>query len=173
MSALHVPEGFFLMSSLFMLAVILVMGFVSSYVHRCIDKKGVDDGDKAASLVGNATARGSAVSLEETPLEQPMMRVDARMRTLRLSAKEWLGSSSLARTDLVPCEVSAPARDVREIMAELIRIGCWIQDTHDGDSRTLIWVGIPYDNVILFEKWLSRTFHGNATSTLLPINGDP
>ena len=100
-----------------------------------------------------------------------MMREEARMHTLRLSAKEWLVSSKTS--DLVPCEVSAQARDVAEVMAELIRIGCWIQDTHDRDSRTLIWAGIPYDNLILFEKWLGRTFRGNATSTLLPINGDP
>jgi hypothetical protein len=121
----------------------------------------------------NATARGSVVSLDETPLEQLTMREDARIRTLRLSAKEWLGRSSMTHTDLVPCEVSAPVRDVGEVMAELIRIGCWIEDSHNRNSRTLIWVGIPYNNLILFEKWLSRTYCGNATSTLLPINKDP
>ena len=166
---LNVPLGF---HSLFLLALSLVLGIAWSYVRRSVVKEGVNDGGKETSLVGNATARDSVASLDETSLEQRTMREDARMRTLRLSAKEWLGLSSMAHADLVPCEVSAPASDVEKVMAELIRIGCWIQDSHDGDSRTLIWVGIPYDNLILFEKWLSRTFRGSATSTLLPINRD-
>lgn len=169
----NVPQGFYVVSTLFLLALSLVLGIVCSYVRRSVVKEDVNDGGKETSLVGDATSRGSVVSLDETPLEQLRMREDARMRTLRLSAKEWLGLSSMAHADLVPCEVSAPVRDVGEVMAELIRIGCWIQDSHDRDSRTLIWVGIPYNNLILFEKWLSRTFRGNATSTLLPINKDP
>jgi hypothetical protein len=169
----NVPQGFYVVSTLFLLALSLVLGIVCSYVRRSVVKEDVNDGGKETSLVGNATARGSVVSADETPLEKLTMREDARMRTLRLSAKEWLGLSSMTHADLVPCEVSAPVRDVGEVMAELIRIGCWIQDSHRRDSRTLIWVGIPYNNLILFEKWLSRTFHGNATSTLLPINKDP
>ena len=53
------PEGLYLMLSLFMLAVILVLGFVWSYVCRSVGKEGVDDGGIAASLVGNATASGA------------------------------------------------------------------------------------------------------------------
>ncbi len=168
----NLPEGFSLVSSLFMLALILVLGIARSYVRRSVVKEGIDDGGKAASLVGNATARDATSLFYETALKQRMMR-DDRMQRLRLSAKEWLGSASKTRAGLVPCEVSAPVRDGGKIMAELIRIDCWIQDTHDQDSRTLIFVGIPLDNLILFEKWLARTFRGNATSTLLPINGDP
>jgi hypothetical protein len=58
-------------------------------------------------------------------------------------------------------------------MAELFRIGGLIQDMQHRDSRTLLKVRVPHDNVILFEKWLSKAFHGTATSKLLPINCKP
>ena len=57
-------------------------------------------------------------------------------------------------------------------MAELNRIGGAMRDVQYQESKVLIKVGIPHDNVILFEKWLAKTFHGEATSTLLLNNGD-
>jgi len=78
-----------------------------------------------------------------------------------------------AHADVVPCEVSAPADHIGDVMAELFRIGGQIQDMHHRDSRTLLKVGIPHDNVILFEKWLAKAFHGTATSTLLPMDCEP
>jgi translation elongation factor EF-G len=75
----------------------------------------------------------------------------------------------MTHADTVPCEVSAPADHVGDVMAELFRIGGQIQGMQHQDSRTLLRVEIPHDNVILFEKWLSKAFHGTATSTLLPI----
>jgi len=79
----------------------------------------------------------------------------------------------MTHANVVPCEVSAPADHVGDVMAELFRIGGQIQDMQHQESRTLLRVGIPYDNLILFEKWLFKTFHGTATSTLLPINCEP
>jgi translation elongation factor EF-G len=76
----------------------------------------------------------------------------------------------MTHVDVVPCEVSTPAEHVGDVMAELFRIGGQIQDMQHQDSRTLLRVGIPHDNLILFEKWLSKAFRGTATSTLLPIN---
>jgi translation elongation factor EF-G len=76
----------------------------------------------------------------------------------------------MTQADVVSCEVSAPADRVGDVMAELFRIGGQIQDMQHQDLRTLLRVGIPPDNVILFEKWLAKEFHGTATSTLLPIN---
>jgi hypothetical protein len=145
-----------------------LLRFVWSTVCRSVVKQGADD---ATSLARNAAAQAAAISLNKTYLEEKTKRVDARMRTLRFSAKEWLRASS--RTDLVPCEVSVRICDGERVMAELNRIGSWVHERHEQNSRKLIWVGIPYDDLILFEKWLSRTFHGDATSTLLPINGDP
>ena len=75
--------------------------------------------------------------------------------------------------DVVPCEVSTPADHVGDVMAELFRIGGEIHDMQHQNSRTLLRVGIPHDNVILFEKWLFKAFHGTATSTLLPIKCEP
>lgn len=79
----------------------------------------------------------------------------------------------MTSADVVPCEVSAPADHVGDVMAELFRIGGQIRDMQHQDTRTLLRVGIPHDNVIVFEKWLSKAFHGTATSTLLPINYEP
>ena len=78
----------------------------------------------------------------------------------------------MTHADVVPCEVSTPAEHVGDVMAELFRIGGQIQDMKHQNSRTLLRVGIPHDNVILFEKWLFKAFHGTATSTLLPTNGE-
>jgi translation elongation factor EF-G len=77
----------------------------------------------------------------------------------------------MTHADVVPCGVSAPADHVGDVMAELFRIGGQIQDMQHRDSRTLLKVGIPHDNV-LFEKWLAKAFHGTATSTL-PMNCEP
>ena len=74
--------------------------------------------------------------------------------------------------DLIPFEVSAPELHFGEVIAELVRIGGWMREIKHQGSKVLIKVGIPHDNVILFEKWLARTFHGNATSMLLPDDGD-
>jgi hypothetical protein len=57
-------------------------------------------------------------------------------------------------------------------MAELNRIGGAIRDCQAQDSSAVLRVGIPEENVILFEKWLAREFRGDATSTLLPADGD-
>ncbi len=78
----------------------------------------------------------------------------------------------MIRPDLVPCEVSAPEHQYGDVMAELNRIGGMFLDLQHRDSKVLIKVGIPHDNVILFEKWLARTYQGNATSTLLADDGD-
>ena len=74
--------------------------------------------------------------------------------------------------NLVPCEVSAPNQHVGDVIAELNRIGGTMRDVQYQESKVLIKVGIPHDNVILFEKWLVRTFQGEATSTLMLIDRD-
>jgi hypothetical protein len=70
------------------------------------------------------------------------------------------------------CDVLAPADCVGDVMAELNRIGGVIRDLQSQDSRAVLRVGIPEGNVILFEKWLAKEFRGDATSRLLPADGN-
>jgi hypothetical protein len=45
-----------------------------------------------------------------------------------------------------------------------------LPDFQAQDSRAVLRVGVPEENVILFEKWLGKEFRGDATSTLLQAN---